>query len=46
LSIRIWGKNLSEQHYYVNEQELAGSAGYFGSVAPPRTFGAEFGFKL
>jgi len=46
LSVRIWGKNLAGEKYYIQQQELAGSAGHLGGAAPPRTYGAELAFAF
>ncbi|WP_313805912.1 TonB-dependent receptor [Sphingobium sp.] len=44
-SLRLWGKNLSNEYYY---QQLGTSPGLadFGSPAAPRTYGVTIGYKF
>lgn len=46
MSIRLWSKNLTDQHYYTNVLSQAGPAGYLTSPDEGRTYGVEFGYKL
>ena len=41
LSFRVWGANLTDEHYFSNQLTINSSVGYTGSVAPPRTYGVE-----
>jgi iron complex outermembrane receptor protein len=45
-NVRIWGKNLSGEKYYVESLEVTGGAGNLSAAAPPRTAGIEAGFKF
>ena len=42
--IRLWGRNLTHQAYYI--YGVANALGRSGSAASPRTYGAEFGFRF
>ena len=44
LSFRVWAKNLFDKKYFGTGFEA--SVGDIGVVAPPRTYGASFGFKF
>jgi iron complex outermembrane receptor protein len=45
-AVRLWGSNLTNQHYYANEFESAGPQGSVGTPAAPRTFGVKFDWSL
>ena len=45
-TLRLWIKNLADEHYYWGENETAGPSGTPGVVAPPRTFGFSVNYKL
>ena len=42
--VRLWGRNLTNQSYYI--YGVANTLGRSGSAASPRTYGAEFGFRF
>jgi len=45
-ALRLWGSNLTDEHYYANEFESAGPQGSVGTPAAPRTFGVMFDWSL
>jgi iron complex outermembrane receptor protein len=45
-SVRLWGSNLADEHYYANEFESAGPQGSVGTPAAPRTFGVMVDWAL
>jgi outer membrane receptor protein involved in Fe transport len=45
ISIRLWGKNLTNKYYYVQEGSEAGFTD-FGSPGAPRQFGVALGYKF
>ncbi|HWA89438.1 MAG TPA: TonB-dependent receptor [Rhizomicrobium sp.] len=45
-AVRLWGSNLTDEHYYANEFESAGPQGSVGAPAAPRTFGVMVDWAL
>lgn len=45
-AVRLWGSNLTDEHYYANEFESAGPQGSVGAPAAPRTFGVMIDWAL
>jgi iron complex outermembrane recepter protein len=45
-AIRLWGSNLTNEHYYANEFESAGPQGSVGTPAMPRTYGVMVDWAL
>jgi iron complex outermembrane receptor protein len=45
MTVRLWGKNLTDKFYYVQMTGQAG-AGDVAGPAPPRTYGVTFGYNF
>jgi iron complex outermembrane receptor protein len=45
-AIRLWGSNLTDEHYYSNEFESGGPQGSVGAPAAPRTYGVMLDLSL
>ncbi|MBL8267086.1 TonB-dependent receptor [Steroidobacter sp.] len=45
-SVRVWAKNLTDEHYFGNVLAQTGPAGYLASPAEGRTWGVEFGYRF
>jgi iron complex outermembrane receptor protein len=45
-SVRLWGKNLTNQHYFSSVLSQTGPAGFLASPDEGRTYGVEFGYHF
>ena len=46
LRVRVWGKNLTDKKYYIQEVEVAGPNGNPSSPGAPRTFGGSIALEF